>query len=172
MNWKESIQNLHISKDGKNNKSKSFRRLVFDEICANFLTLSENRKRIKKIKKIKKFKGLLSNKLIEHLPFTLTKSQKKVIEEIQLDIESEKRMFRIIQGDVGSGKTIVSFLSISNIIESGFQCGLMAPTEILAKQHFELALRIFKPINIKIDFLTGKTDLKKKKRNLRQFNKR
>ena len=73
-------------------------------------------------------------------------------------------MFRIIQGDVGSGKTIVSLLAIINVIKSGYQCALMSPTEILAKQHFELTKKIFKEINIKIDFLTGKTDYKKEKK--------
>jgi len=71
-------------------------------------------------------------------------------------------MFRIIQGDVGSGKTIVSLLSIINVIKSGYQCALMSPTEILAKQHYELSKKIFKN-NIKIEFLTGKTEYKFRK---------
>ena len=169
LSWRESIQNLHISKDGKNNKSKSFRRLVFDEICANFLTLSENRKRIKKQKKIKKFKGVFAKQLIKILPFTLTSSQKKVIEEIELDIKSKQRMFRIIQGDVGSGKTIVSLIAIAHIIESKHQCAFMAPTEILANQHYQLAKKIYKNSNFKIEFLTGKTDLKKRKEILEEL---
>ena len=108
LNWNDSIAKLHSSKESKNNNSESFRRLVFDEICANFLTLSENRKRIKKEKKEKKYKKLFSNKIIANLPFDLTNSQKKVLNEIDLDLRSKKRMFRILQGDVGSGKTIVS----------------------------------------------------------------
>ena len=72
-------------------------------------------------------------------------------------------MFRIIQGDVGSGKTIVSFLTIMNVIKSDYQCALMSPTEILAKQHYELAKKIFKNENFKIDFLSGKTEYKKRK---------
>ena len=75
-------------------------------------------------------------------------------------------MFRIIQGDVGSGKTIVALLAISNIIESGYQCALMGPTEILANQNFVLAKNIFKETKFKIDFLTGKTELKKRKKIL------
>ena len=93
----------------------------------------------------------------------LTASQKDVLTEINLDLLSRNRMFRIIQGDVGSGKTIVSLLAILNVITSGHQCALMSPTEILAKQHYELAKTIFNSINIKIDFLTGKTDYKKRK---------
>ena len=114
MNWNESIIKLHSSKDSKNNNSKSFRRFVFDELCANFLTLSENRKRIRKKKVPKKFDKKFSERIIKELPFQLTNSQKKVLSEINLDLMSNNRMFRIIQGDVGSGKTIVSLLAIIN----------------------------------------------------------
>ena len=163
MNWNESIIKLHSSKDSKNNNSKSFRRFVFDELCANFLTLSENRKRIRKKKVPKKFDKKFSERIIKELPFQLTNSQKKVLSEINLDLMSNNRMFRIIQGDVGSGKTIVSLLAIINTIKSGYQCALMGPTEILAKQHFDLSKKIFKYTDIKIDFLTGKTDYKNRK---------
>jgi ATP-dependent DNA helicase RecG len=162
-NWNESINKLHNSKDSTNHKSTSFRRLVFDEICANFFALLENRKRIKIEKKIKKFNKIFSDKIIDNLPFILTNSQKKVLEEINLDLKSEKRMFRIMQGDVGSGKTIVSLLAIANIVESNYQCALMGPTEILADQHFQLAKKIYKDTGFKIEFLSGKTDAKKRK---------
>ena len=162
-NWNESINKLHNSKDSTNHKSTSFRRLVFDEICANFFALLENRKRIKIEKKIKKFNKIFSDKIIDNLPFILTNSQKKVLEEINLDLKSEKRMFRIMQGDVGSGKTIVSLLAIANIVESNYQCALMGPTEILADQHFKLAKKIYKDAGFKIEFLSGKTDAKKRK---------
>ena len=132
-------------------------------MCANFLTLSENRKRIKRIKIPKVFKNKNSTYVIKKLPFKLTQSQNKVLSEINFDLLSNERMFRIIQGDVGSGKTIVSLLSILNVIESGYQCALMSPTEILAKQHYDLSKKLFKNINLKIDFLTGKTEYKLKK---------
>ena len=161
--WNECINKLHTSKDGKDNRSKSFKRLVFDELCANFFILSENRRKIKIEKKPKKFLKEKSKYIENKLPFILTKSQQNVLTEINNDLSSEKRMFRIIQGDVGSGKTIVSLLAISNIIESGYQCALMAPTEILAKQHYELAKKIYKDLNFKIDFLTGKIEIKNRK---------
>ncbi len=161
--WNQSIENLHKSKDAKNIKSKSYRRLVFDELLANFLSLSENRKRIKKNKIPKHFNKKYSESIINNLPFKLTNSQKKVFDEINLDLLSKNRMFRIIQGDVGCGKTIVSLLAIMNVIKSGYQCALMGPTEILAKQHYELTKKIFNINNLKIDFLTGKTEYKKKK---------
>ena len=167
--WNESIEKLHNSKDGKNHLSKSYRRLVFDELCANFFTLSENRKRIKSEKIPKKFNKKNSNFIIKTLPFTLTESQENVLNEINSDLTSKKRMFRIIQGDVGSGKTIVSLLIISNVIESGYQSALMCPTEILARQHYELFKKIYKNTNIKINFLTGKTEYKDRKEILKNL---
>ena len=170
LNWNESIKKLHNSKDSKNNLSKSFRRIVFDELCANFFSLSENRKKIKKNRLPKKFLKIKSNLIEKLLPFTLTKSQQNVLEEINKDLLSKKRMFRIMQGDVGSGKTIVSLLAIANIIESGYQCALMAPTEILANQHYELTKKIFKNTNFRIDFLTGKTEIKNRKKILKNLD--
>ena len=169
LSWNESIKKLHNSKDGKSNLSKSFRRLVFDELCANFFTLSDNRKRIRKNKSAKKFSKSKSNIIIKKLPFLLTNSQQNVLKEINEDLSSTKRMFRIVQGDVGSGKTIVSLLAIANIIESGYQCALMGPTEILAKQHYKLAKKIYSNLDFKIDFLTGKTETKYRKEILKNL---
>ncbi len=170
VSWHECIKKLHNSKDSKNNYSKSYRRLVFDELCANFFSLSENRKRIKKDKIFKTFKKSKSEHIIKNLPFALTNSQKKVLDEINNDLLSDKRMFRIVQGDVGSGKTIVSILAIANVIESGYQCALMAPTEILANQHYELIKTIYNKIDFKVDFLTGKTEPNKKKEILKNLS--
>ena len=169
LSWNESIKKLHNSKDGKSNLSKSFRRLVFDELCANFFTLSDNRKRIRKNKSAKKFSKSKSNIIIKKLPFLLTNSQQNVLKEINEDLSSTKRMFRIVQGDVGSGKTIVSLLAIANIIESGYQCALMGPTEILAKQHYQLAKKIYSNLDFKIDFLTGKTETRYRKEILKNL---
>ena len=78
-------------------------------------------------------------------------------------------MFRILQGDVGSGKTIISLLAIANVIESNYQCAFMGPTEILANQHFQLAKKIFGGTNIKIEFISGKTEVKKRKKILQEL---
>ena len=164
LNWKENIIALHKTKDSQNNLSKAYKRLVFDEILANLIVLSNNRKKIKRIKKNKSFKSIFCNEILKNLPFELTKSQKNVLEEINLDLKSNTRMFRIIQGDVGSGKTIVSLLAIANVVESKYQCALMSPTEILAKQHFDLVKKIFVNTKIKIGFLSGKTEIKKRKK--------
>ena len=164
LKWNENIIALHKTKDSQDNLSKTYKRLVFDEIFANFLVLSENRKKIKIKKKNKSFESIISNKILKSLSFELTKSQKNVLNEINLDLKSDTRMFRVVQGDVGSGKTIVSLLAIANVIESKYQCALMAPTEILAKQHFDLAKKILFNTKIRIEFLTGKTEIKKRKK--------
>ena len=165
--WKKSILKVHQDNKNRDINSNYYRRLAFDEIFAHLLTMSKNRKKIKNVlKKKKKFKNIISDKIINKLPYQLTIGQKNAIAEINNDLTSNKRMFRILQGDVGSGKTIVSLVAISNVIESNFQCAIMAPTEILAKQHFTLANEIFKSHKIKIDLLTGKTENKKRKKIL------
>ena len=169
LNWNEAIYKLHNSKDSQNNDSKSYRRLVFDEICANLLTLSKNRKRIKKKKKNKNFSQKFEKSISNSLSFKLTNDQLKVIKEINLDLKSNERMFRILQGDVGSGKTIVSLLTIANVIENNYQCAFMGPTEILSYQHFKLAEKIFEDTNFNIKFLTGKTELNNRRSILRDL---
>ena len=164
LDWRENIIALHRSKDSQNNSSQTLRRLVFDEICANLIILSKNRKKIKRKKKEKKFDSVLADKILKDLPFKLTRSQMNVLNEINSDLKSNTRMFRIIQGDVGSGKTIVSLIAMANVIESKYQCAIMVPTEILAKQHYNLATKVFSKINIKINLLTGKTENKERKR--------
>ena len=158
IDWNTSIAKLHDPNTNKKNKEKYIERLAFDEIFTNLLLMSSNRQKINRIKKEQKvFDDTISKKIIENFGFNLTNDQLKVIDEIKRDLSSRKKMFRILQGDVGSGKTICAFISISNTIESGYQCALMAPTDILAKQHFISANKTFKNTNIKIAFLSGKT---------------
>jgi len=127
------------------------------------LVNSEIRKKIKRIKKTKKiFDIKKQNEIISKLNFSLTNDQNKTLSEINKDLCSENKMFRLLQGDVGSGKTIVSLLSAFNTVNSGFQVAVMAPTEILARQHFLLAKKLFSQ-NIKIDLLSGKSSYKDKK---------
>ena len=163
VSWSKSIFYIHENKENDIN-SKFHRRLAYDEILTNLLVLSQVRKRIKKFKKEKKkFDDLLSKKLINNFNFVLTENQMQIIEEINNDIKSDYKMFRLLQGDVGSGKTIISFIAAANVINSNYQVALMAPTEILAKQHYNLATKIFKSTGVNIEFLTGKSDHKKKK---------
>jgi len=164
ISWSQAIFNIHQENEN-HYKSKYYKRLAYDEILANLLVLSEVRKRIKKVKKIKKlFNDKHANSLINNLKFKLTKNQNQIINEINNDLKSDLKMFRILQGDVGSGKTIIAFVAALNTIKSKFQVALMAPTEILAKQHYNLAKSIFKKTNISINLLTGKTDTKEKKK--------
>ncbi len=163
INWNESIKELHKPENIGNYKKNFYRRLAFDEIFSTFLVNSEIRKKIKRNKKINKIINLeKQNALINKLDFSLTRHQLKSLDEINNDLKSSSKMFRLLQGDVGSGKTIVSLLSAYNTINSGFQVAVMAPTEILAKQHFNLAKKIF-PKSLNIRFISGKSPHQEKK---------
>jgi len=161
--WNEAIIKLHDPANIENYKATFYKRLAYDEILASFLVNSEIRKKIKKIKKISKnFTNKAHNEIINKLNFTLTNDQKKSLKDINADLNSKSKMFRLLQGDVGSGKTIVSLISALSVINSGFQVALMAPTEILARQHFTLAKKLF-PNDISIKLLSSKTENLEKK---------
>ncbi len=96
----------------------------------------------------------------KHLPFQLTDAQKRVVKEIRIDMGSGKQMSRLVQGDVGSGKTLVALLSMLLACDNGFQSCLMAPTEILAKQHYETISTLVEPLGLKVMLLTGSTKTK------------
>ena len=169
ISWKNSIKELHKSENIGNFKSNFYQRLAFDEIFSTFLVNSEIRKKIKKVKKKNKvINRNIQNSIIEKLDFSLTKDQIKSLEEINKDLSSTNKMFRLLQGDVGSGKTIVSLISSINTINSGFQVAFMAPTEILARQHFNLAKKIF-PKNYKLELISGKSEYKVKKEILNKL---
>jgi ATP-dependent DNA helicase RecG len=93
----------------------------------------------------------------DHLPFELTNAQKRVLKEIRLDLGSNAQMNRLLQGDVGSGKTIVAFMSMLMGLDNDFQCCLMAPTAILSAQHYQGISELCKPLNISVSLLTGST---------------
>ena len=163
VSWAKSVKCLHEQKQNEIT-SKYYRRLAYDEILSNLLVLSQVRRRIKKFKKKNKvFDSTISDVLKKNFDFSFTSDQKMVIEEINKDLKSEYKMLRILQGDVGSGKTIVSFIAAANVIRSKYQVVMMAPTEILAKQHYDLAKKTFESTNINIEFLSGKTNTKDKK---------
>ena len=162
--WNNAIIKLHDPNNIENYKSNFYKRLAYDEILASFLVNSEIRKKIKKIKKIsKKFTTKAHNKIINKLDFNLTNDQKNSLDEINKDLNSKSKMFRLLQGDVGSGKTIIALISSLSVISSGFQVALMAPTEILARQHYLSAKKLF-PENICIELLSSKSENTKKKR--------
>ena len=164
ISWNYSIKELHKPENIGKYEENFYQRLVFDEIFSTFLVNSEIRKKIKKIKKTnKKIYPDKQKKIIKSLDFCLTKDQNKALDEINKDLSSSKKMFRLLQGDVGSGKTIVSLLSALNTIYSGFQVAVMAPTEILARQHFNLAKKLF-PKEINIEMISGKSEYQEKKK--------
>ena len=164
-NFKETLINLHNPENKNDIFSNDYRRLAYDEIFANMLTLFSARKSIKIKKKNRKiYKNKFTKLILNNFEFNLTNDQKKVLVEIDNDLKSANRMFRLLQGDVGSGKTILALISAANVIEANFQVSLMAPTEILALQHYELAKKMFSSTKIKIELLTGKTETKEKKR--------
>ena len=151
--------NVHFPKDSETLRKALFR-LKFDELF--FLQL-----RLLKLKLINqnKFRGavfaqvgeMVNRFYNESLPFDLTGAQKRVIREIRHDLGSGKQMNRLLQGDVGSGKTIVALMSMLLAIDNGFQAALMAPTEILAEQHFATISAFLSKLNLHIALLTGST---------------
>ncbi len=166
ISWKNSIKELHNPENIGKFKENFYQRLAFDEIFSTFLVNSEIRKKIRKIKKKSKIINLQKqNSFIGKLEFSLTKDQIKSLKEINKDLSSTNKMFRLLQGDVGSGKTIVSLIAALNTIHSGFQVAVMAPTEILSRQHYNLAKKIF-PTNLNIELISGKSEYKTKKKIL------
>ncbi len=163
ISWRDAIIELHNPKNVKK-KGNFLKRLIFDEIISTYLINSKIRKAVKKNKKKEKiFNKDALNQTLNKISYKLTNDQLNVISEINNDLKSNQKMFRLIQGDVGSGKTIVALISSLNVIYSGFQVAFMAPTEILAKQHFNLATKVFdNKINIKL--LTSKTDYQERKK--------
>ena len=141
--WNQAIKELHRPENIGKYKDNFYQRLAFDEIFSTFLVNSEIRKKLEKLKKSKSINIKNQNSIIDKLEFTLTQDQKKPLQEINKDLNSTNKMFRLLQGDVGSGKTIVSLIAALNTINSGFQVAFMAPTEILARQHYNLAKRYF-----------------------------
>lgn len=99
--------------------------------------------------------GKLVTKLIQNLPFTLTQAQQKAWQEISLDMQDKQPMHRILQGDVGSGKTVISALALAKAVENGYQGCIMAPTEILAAQHMETLTEYLTPLGVRVALLTG-----------------
>ncbi len=160
----DAIRSIHFP-DNKEVLEKAKIRLKFQELFTYSLKLLLLKYKLKKntngiffewVDEFSEFK--------EKLPFPLTNAQTRVVREILRDQKSNFSMNRLIQGDVGSGKTIVALIAIFNVIKNGYQCAFMAPTEILASQHFEESKKIFKDFNIEIELLTGSTTLKEKQR--------
>jgi ATP-dependent DNA helicase RecG len=132
------------------------KRLMFEELLAHRLSLIRLKKNLQMFKAVPLISNAsLINKFIGQLPFALTKAQQRVISEIRQDLEKPYPMLRLVQGDVGSGKTVVAALSILQAIENDFQSVLLAPTEILAEQHYQTFQQWLVPLGLKVALLSG-----------------
>ncbi|MCB8820813.1 ATP-dependent DNA helicase RecG [Microvirga rosea] len=138
-------------------KSAPRRRLAYDELLASQLALALVRSRMRRLPgRVNAGDGWLVEKLKRALPFGLTTSQQKAVEDIRADLIADKKMLRLLQGDVGSGKTVVGLLAMASAIEAGRQAAMMAPTEILARQHFERLAPMAWEAGLTIALLTGR----------------
>ena len=158
-NWKNSIVRIHNPDkiEDISNQNIYRRRLAFDELLAHQLAIAIIRNYNQKKKGIViSSNNKLYEKFIKNLKFNLTTSQKKVVEEITIDLESENQMIRLLQGDVGSGKTVVALIAMLKTVESGYQSVLMVPTSILANQHFENFCDLLSDLNLNVEILTSK----------------
>ncbi len=154
---KSAIYGMHFPKSEYHLK-ESKRRLAYDE----FFFLEVSKLMVKHSIQsqggvAKEFEGNLAKKFISSLPFKLTNAQKNAITEIENDLKSDRMMNRLLHGDVGSGKTVVAEISILDVIESGFQAAFMAPTYVLARQHYERIKKDFENLKVKIAFISGST---------------
>ena len=156
--WKSALETVHHpqEEDELNPLSPARTRLAYDEMLAGqlYLAILRSKMQTQAGKKITG-NGKLTTALLENLPFKLTQGQLDVAEEIAADMRSGKRMGRLLQGDVGSGKTIVALLSMLRATEHNLQSALMVPTEIIAQQHYETLKKLAAPLGVTITLLTG-----------------
>lgn len=171
---RDALKSLHHPSPGADYEAYSerrtpeWRRLKFDELLAQQLTLRYAREVKSELQapRLLGTHGNLREKLTASLPFSLTGAQKRVLVEIYTDLAQNASMNRLVQGDVGCGKTIVAALSALQAVDSGYQAALMAPTEILAEQHYLKLKPLLEPLGVKVVLLTG--SLRTKEKVLRQ----
>ncbi|MBU1703406.1 ATP-dependent DNA helicase RecG [Patescibacteria group bacterium] len=171
MDYANAVKEVHFPSDEKKLEQARFR-LSFDELFLIQLKALQKKWLWQNIehkdqKQISLHPDL--KKFLKSLPFELTKAQKQTIQEILDDLNKPFPMSRLLQGDVGSGKTIVAGAAIFNTYRAGYQCAIMAPTEILAKQHYNTLYGLFKPYGLNIQFISGNTTSSQKKEIIRQL---
>ncbi|TBC94253.1 ATP-dependent DNA helicase RecG [Rhizobium leguminosarum] len=157
---RDSFHMLHEPRDPGDidPQAPARRRLAYDEFLAGQLSLSLVRQRLRKVAgQPVHATGAISGKILKTLPFSLTSSQNEAIAEVLKDMAGNERMLRLLQGDVGSGKTLVALMAMAAVIESGGQAVLMAPTEILARQHHATISKFAAAAGLSIEVLTGRT---------------
>ena len=172
MEKSEAIEQIHFPSDNDKLQQARFS-LVFEELFLIQLRLAilraENNKHISSIPLEIKKDGLVM-KFIESLPFKLTSAQQRAVNEILNDLNSTKPMQRLLQGDVGSGKTVVATIMLLAAIENGYQAAIMAPTEILAQQHYNNMVNWLTPLGVKVELFLG--SIGKKQRKISETNLR
>src|SRR4030043_1025772 len=162
INFSEAFRRAHFPQEGESidtlnlQRSDGHRRIIFDEFFFLELGMALKKRGVALETGIPfKTDGILVQKLLNLLSFKLTHAQQRVLSEIKEDLEKSHPMNRLIQGDVGSGKTIVALLTCLYVIECGYQAAIMAPTEVLAEQHFLNLHRWLEPLNVKVALLTS-----------------
>lgn len=161
-NLKQAIQFIHrpprlaeikLLQDSKTVQQK---RLVFEELLAHRISLLQVKQKFQSQNgvSLNQEKNLVQ-KFLEQLPFQLTTAQKRVVEEIKTDLSRSYPMLRLVQGDVGSGKTVIAALAMLQAVENNYQAAMMAPTELLAEQHYRVFKKWFEPLGVNVVFLSG-----------------
>jgi len=146
-------------------------RLVFEELLAHTLSLRQLRSRMRQHRALAlQATGQLSAKFLQGLDFQLTDAQQRVISEIERDLQAVVPMQRLVQGDVGSGKTLVALMAVLHAVESGYQAAVMAPTEILAEQHYRNFAQWLSPLGIEVAWLSGKLKTSERRQALQQLH--
>ena len=168
--WRGALEQAHAPEgEGDLTPSAPARaRLAFDELLANQLALAMVRRHMHQVRgRAVRSEGRLGQRALDSLSFTLTDSQQRAVAEVTNDMATDERMLRLLQGDVGSGKTVVAVLAMLNAVESGAQAALMAPTEILARQHFATIGPLAAAAGIPLALLTGREKGKSREKILK-----
>ncbi|CCQ73773.1 ATP-dependent DNA helicase RecG [Magnetospira sp. QH-2] len=163
--WRTALGQAHAPEEAQDLEPLTpvRRRLAYDELLANQLALALVRLNMRRLSgRSINGDGSLRNKLIDALPFDLTGAQQRSGQEIAADMASDSRMLRLLQGDVGSGKTVVALAAMLNAVECGSQAALMAPTEILARQHIKTITPLAEALGLPVVLLTGREKGKKR----------
>lgn len=166
--WDQALKTMHYTHEGKHDLALS--RLAYDELLSNQLALTLVREKQKALGgRVFAGSGVLTEKLKTLLPYTLTGAQTRVLKDIFADMDSSHRMLRLLQGDVGAGKTVVALFSLLRVVECGAQGVIMAPTEILARQHAASLKPFLDKLGVRYVTLTGRDKGKEREVLLQQI---
>lgn len=172
--WKEALLKVHTPEDASDfsMKSSGRLRLAYDEFLANQLALAIMRQQSRKKKgRVLNKTGEVQQQILASLPYELTGAQKECLAEIEADLSAPYAMMRLLQGDVGSGKTVVALLAMLTAVENGAQAAMIAPTEILARQHYDSLCEMIQGTSLRLAVLTGRDKGKSREKILDDLQK-